>query len=89
MRFGFVGGGSTEFAFGHGKGMSSAAAISIPVGCVRITEMFMQSDPPSAEQLKAAEEYVEGQLKQVIETISIEEVKTFVGVAGILDTAPS
>eukprot|EP00958_Prasinococcus_capsulatus_P028360 scaffold6671_cov376-Prasinococcus_capsulatus_cf.AAC.2 len=77
-----LGGGSTEFAYGVGQGASSTAAVSIPVGCVRVTEMFIKSDPPTEEELKAAEAYVEGQLKPVLQSIPIGEASTFIGVAG-------
>lgn len=52
------GGGSTEFALGHlanGRTPELEFVQSIDVGCRRITEKFLlQSDPPSAVDLKAA-----------------------------------
>lgn len=48
-----VGGGSSEVAVGRaGEGVTWAA--SMPVGSGRLTERFLLSDPPSAEQLAAA-----------------------------------
>jgi exopolyphosphatase/guanosine-5'-triphosphate,3'-diphosphate pyrophosphatase len=46
-----IGGGSTEFAFGQAAPESS---ISLNLGCVRVTERFFASDPPSADELGQA-----------------------------------
>jgi exopolyphosphatase/guanosine-5'-triphosphate,3'-diphosphate pyrophosphatase len=46
-----IGGGSTEFVFGTGD---VEAARSVDIGCVRMTERHLRSDPPSPEQLAAA-----------------------------------
>lgn len=43
-----IGGGSTEFAVGT---TGCEGAISIDVGCVRMTEQFLHSDPPRPEEL--------------------------------------
>jgi exopolyphosphatase / guanosine-5'-triphosphate,3'-diphosphate pyrophosphatase len=51
-----IGGGSTELVLSaNGRGPSS---VSIDVGCVRITERFLASDPPSETALDAAASYV-------------------------------
>src|SRR5450755_2529511 len=42
-----VGGGSTEFVVGTDK---PEGLISIDIGCVRLTEQFLQSDPPEPEE---------------------------------------
>jgi exopolyphosphatase/guanosine-5'-triphosphate,3'-diphosphate pyrophosphatase len=46
-----IGGGSTEFVFGTGD---VEAARSVDIGCVRMTERHLRSDPPSPDQLAAA-----------------------------------
>ena len=51
-----IGGGSTELVIGEG-GVPARSA-SIDVGCVRLTERFLGSDPPSAPELAAAGAYV-------------------------------
>ncbi|HVL27543.1 MAG TPA: exopolyphosphatase, partial [Acidimicrobiales bacterium] len=43
-----IGGGSTEFAVGTTE---PEGVISVDIGCVRITEKFLRSDPPSAVEL--------------------------------------
>ncbi|THV32196.1 Ppx/GppA phosphatase family protein [Glycomyces paridis] len=47
-----IGGGSTEFV--RGDGAEVLAAISVDVGCVRMTERHLHSDPPLESELDAA-----------------------------------
>ena len=44
-----IGGGSTEFVLGDGR---CAAARSVDIGCVRLTERHLHADPPTAEQVR-------------------------------------
>ena len=46
-----IGGGSTEFVLGT---TDVEAARSVDVGCVRMTERHLHSDPPTADQVEAA-----------------------------------
>ena len=46
-----LGGGSTEFVRGTG---SVEAARSVDIGCVRMTERHLHSDPPTADEIAAA-----------------------------------
>jgi exopolyphosphatase/guanosine-5'-triphosphate,3'-diphosphate pyrophosphatase len=46
-----IGGGSTEFVLGTSE---VEAARSVDIGCVRMTERHLSSDPPSPEQVAAA-----------------------------------
>ena len=48
-----IGGGSTEVIAGEGGG-APAFARSFNVGCRRITERFLHTDPPTAKELAAA-----------------------------------
>ena len=41
-----IGGGSTEFAYGLTE---CEAALSVDIGCVRLTEKYIESDPPAPE----------------------------------------
>jgi exopolyphosphatase/guanosine-5'-triphosphate,3'-diphosphate pyrophosphatase len=50
-----VGGGSTELVAGRGRFLS---AVSLEMGCVRVTERFITHDPPLATELHAARSYV-------------------------------
>jgi exopolyphosphatase/guanosine-5'-triphosphate,3'-diphosphate pyrophosphatase len=50
-----IGGGSTEFALGGIEDGRAVCwrALSVDVGCVRMTEQFLHSDPPSPEELSS------------------------------------
>lgn len=79
-----VGGGSTEFVLGTD---APEALISIDVGCVRVTEQFLSSDPPTAEELSAAVSVVRDHLTDVERAIpNLREAKTLVGLAGTVTT---
>ncbi|MBO0732690.1 MAG: DUF501 domain-containing protein, partial [Acidimicrobiaceae bacterium] len=54
-----IGGGSTELATRKGLTID---AVSLPMGCVRLTERFLLDDPPTRAQLEAAAAYVDDQL---------------------------
>lgn len=47
-----IGGGSTEFV--RGRDSEVLAAISVDVGCVRMTERHLRTDPPTASETMAA-----------------------------------
>ncbi len=75
-----LGGGSTEFAYG-----SSACEqfYSANIGCVRITEKFIHTDPPLPEELSAALSLVELHLTDVEKKIPrLNEANTLIGLAG-------
>src|SRR5438045_1395626 len=57
-----IGGGSTEFVVGTEK---PEGAVSIDMGCVRITEQFLHSDPPSPEELSQTVSVVRDHLADV------------------------
>ena len=51
-----IGGGSTEFAVGRSDdagGIRFDGGVSIDVGCVRMTERYLVSDPPDAAELSS------------------------------------
>ncbi|MGH3906764.1 MAG: exopolyphosphatase, partial [Pseudonocardiaceae bacterium] len=54
-----VGGGSTEVVLGHWDGarVDVTAARSVDVGCVRITERHLRSDPATPDEVSAAEQF--------------------------------
>ena len=75
-----IGGGSTEFAYG---GDTFQKGISTEVGCVRLTEQHIHSDPSRPEELVAALSIVELYLDDVVAAIpEAPSAKTFVGLAG-------
>ncbi|MCU1350851.1 MAG: hypothetical protein JWM05_60 [Acidimicrobiales bacterium] len=79
-----LGGGSTEFVYGT---EAREAAISIDVGCVRLTERFIEHDPPKPEELLAAITLTDAYLDDVVRAIpDARSAHTFVGVAGTITT---
>ena len=79
-----LGGGSTEFGFGTTE---PEAAISVDVGCVRLTEKYLEHDPPQPEELVAAISVTEAYLADVLLAIpDAPTARTFVGMAGTVST---
>ncbi len=72
-----IGGGSTELVLGANG--SPAAATSLDVGCVRLTERFLGSDPPARPELAGAAAYVRSLLPDY-------ETSRAIGVAGTVTT---
>ena len=79
-----VGGGSTEVVLGAGGTVQ--AARSVDVGCVRLTERHLVDDPPTAAQVRAAEQDVSAALDLVLEVVPVEQARTLVGLAGSVTT---
>jgi exopolyphosphatase / guanosine-5'-triphosphate,3'-diphosphate pyrophosphatase len=79
-----VGGGSTEFIAGVD---SPAELMSIDVGCVRLTEQFLHSDPPTPEELSVAVSVVRDHLTDVDRAVTgAAHAKTLIGTAGTVWT---
>jgi exopolyphosphatase/guanosine-5'-triphosphate,3'-diphosphate pyrophosphatase len=81
-----IGGGSTEFVLGSGDPQGELAAISVDVGCVRLTERHLRSDPPSQDQVLAARADIDSALDEVSAAIPVAEARTLVGLAGSVTT---
>ncbi|MFF8861293.1 exopolyphosphatase [Streptomyces sp. NPDC015139] len=83
-----IGGGSTEFVVG---GDHVAAARSVDVGCVRMTERHLVrdgkvSDPPTEERIAAMRADIEAALDLAERTVPLREAHTLVGLAGSVTT---
>lgn len=74
-----LGGGSTEFVLGHEQ---PEAAISVQMGCVRMTERHLHRDPPSAQELQACERDVRRELARVRAVMDPSQARTVLGLAG-------
>jgi exopolyphosphatase / guanosine-5'-triphosphate,3'-diphosphate pyrophosphatase len=61
-----IGGGSTELVAGSGSDDPDLAAVSLQLGCVRLSERFLSSDPPTTDELAAAQALVDEQLDMAI-----------------------
>jgi len=80
-----IGGGSTEFAVGTAG--DPDGVLSTDIGCVRLTEKFLHSDPPAPEELSQAFDVVRSHLEDVSRVIpSVADVRRFVGLAGTVAT---
>jgi exopolyphosphatase/guanosine-5'-triphosphate,3'-diphosphate pyrophosphatase len=82
-----IGGGSTEFVFGGaGAGRDELAAISVDIGCVRLTERHLGDDPPARAQVAAATADIDAALMAVAEAVPASYARTLVGLAGSVTT---
>jgi exopolyphosphatase / guanosine-5'-triphosphate,3'-diphosphate pyrophosphatase len=79
-----IGGGSTEFAVGTKE---PDGVISLDMGCVRLTEKFLHSDPPAPEELSQIVSVVRDELEDVVREIpATRDARRLVGLAGTVTT---
>ncbi|GIG28907.1 Ppx/GppA phosphatase family protein [Cellulomonas marina] len=78
-----LGGGSTELVVGTG---TPDAAWSMDVGCVRLTERHLRSDPPAADEVAAARADVAAALDEAAGHVDWSRARTLVGLAGTVTT---
>ncbi|MCA1845495.1 MAG: exopolyphosphatase, partial [Actinobacteria bacterium] len=79
-----IGGGSTEFTVGTG---TPEGTMSIDVGCVRLTEAWLHSDPPAPEELSQALSVVQAYLDDVDRDLpAAGRARTLIGTAGTVTT---
>ncbi|WP_368681889.1 exopolyphosphatase [Mycobacterium intracellulare] len=78
-----LGGGSTEIVVG---GEAVAASYSADIGCVRLTERCLHSDPPTPAEVAAARQVVRERLEVALGVVPVEGARTWVGLAGTMTT---
>ncbi len=79
-----IGGGSTEFVVGTSE---AEGVVSVDVGCVRLTEQYLHSDPPAPEELSTALSLVAAHLDDVTRQLpATRTAARFVGLAGTVTT---
>jgi exopolyphosphatase / guanosine-5'-triphosphate,3'-diphosphate pyrophosphatase len=78
-----LGGGSTEIVLGAD---SVTASYSADIGCVRLTERCLHSDPPTPEEVAAARRFVRERLAEALRVVPVEGGRTWVGLAGTMTT---
>ncbi len=84
-----IGGGSTEFVLGTTSPAGTTipdAARSVDIGCVRLTERHLASDPPTAAEIAAARADVEAAIDVAAAAVPLAEAATLVGLAGSVTT---
>ncbi len=74
-----IGGGSTEFVYGHSD---VEFAKSVNIGCVRMTERNIHSDPPKAEEIENARRDIQEAIAVAASIVPITQAKTLIAVAG-------
>ncbi|MCU1698446.1 MAG: exopolyphosphatase [Mycobacterium sp.] len=79
-----LGGGSTEVVVGDAGGVTGS--FSADIGCVRLTERCLHSDPPTAAEIEEARMVVRDALSEALRAVPVEGAKTWVGVAGTMTT---
>lgn len=80
-----IGGGSTEFVVGT-RADGVRGAISVDIGCVRMTERHLHDDPPTAAQVAAAESDIAAAVDRALAAVPGREAATLVGLAGSVTT---
>lgn len=78
-----IGGGSTEFVLGT---TAPENAISTNVGCVRMTERHLVSDPPTAEQIVAATSDIDDAIRLAAASVPLNRAASLIGLAGSVTT---
>jgi exopolyphosphatase / guanosine-5'-triphosphate,3'-diphosphate pyrophosphatase len=91
-----IGGGSTEFVLGQaatvGGGQATGLrgpapqAISVNIGCVRMTERHLHGDPPTREEIAAATADIDAALDAVSQAVPVRQARTLIGLAGSVTT---
>ena len=79
-----IGGGSTEFVTTLPD--HSLVSESVNIGCVRMTERYLQSDPPTQQEVEAATREIRNQIELIARTVPIRTETTFIGLAGSVTT---
>ena len=79
-----IGGGSTELVVGDPASSVPDAAVSLDVGCVRLTERHLAGDPPTPEQVAAARADVRELLEGA--DLPLADARSLIGVAGSVTT---
>jgi exopolyphosphatase/guanosine-5'-triphosphate,3'-diphosphate pyrophosphatase len=78
-----IGGGSTEFVLGTD---TVESAISVNIGCVRMSERHFHNDPPTADEIAIARRDIQNAIDIAYASVDIKSAKTLVAVAGTATT---
>jgi exopolyphosphatase/guanosine-5'-triphosphate,3'-diphosphate pyrophosphatase len=86
-----IGGGSTEFVVGDRQAPTAGepprvSAVSVDIGCVRLTERHLHSDPPRPAEVSAAAADIDAALDVAAGAIPVTDARTLVGLAGSVTT---
>lgn len=85
-----IGGGSTELVGGSPSNPGNARAVSMDIGCVRLTERFLTDDPPTRSELVAARAAVDEALGGAASELpELDPGGPVIGLAGTVSTLAS
>lgn len=85
-----IGGGSTELVAGSGPDDPDIVAVSLQVGCVRVTERYLLADPPTPSELANGESMIGRLLDEAKATHPrLGTARCLVGLAGTVSTLAS
>jgi len=78
-----IGGGSTEFVLGTD---SVESAVSVNIGCVRMSERHFHNDPPTSDEVAMARADIQNAIDIASASVDLKSAKTLVCVAGTATT---
>lgn len=78
-----IGGGSTEFVLGT---RTPTSAISVNIGCVRMTERHLHGDPPTPDEIRRVEADVASAIDEAARDVPLGDARSMIGVAGTVTT---
>ena len=78
-----IGGGSTEFVRGS---TAVDQAVSVNIGCVRMTERHLQADPPERAAVERVTADIDAHIATAAESVPITGAAALVGLAGSVTT---
>lgn len=85
-----IGGGSTELVCGSTGAAEPVGAVSLDVGCVRLTERFLRHDPPAPGEVDDARKEIDVQLASAEDVVpalrALRPGSRLVGLAGSVST---
>ncbi len=71
---------------GHLAAHTGIRALSVDIGCVRLTERHLHGDPPTRAEIAAAAADIEAALDRVAAAMPAATARTLVGLAGSVTT---
>ncbi|MCL4386038.1 MAG: Ppx/GppA family phosphatase [Cyanobacteria bacterium] len=83
-----IGGGSSEFIFGD-TDFNILRLKSIDIGCVRVTEDFLHSDPPLQSEIELLNNFIKKRLANTLEDFNKDDDFIILGLAGTFSSLAS
>ncbi len=87
-----IGGGSTELIAGPDRGdrVDDVTAVSLDIGCVRVSERFLHHDPPSDAEIQSARLFIGELLRDALNRLpALAPGGVVIGLAGTVSTIAS